>query len=185
MLEEINMYKNTDESFGIIARLFHWLIFLTVVGMLIAGGSLDSLPNGSVKALVIGLHKSTGVVLLLLVLMRLFWRFINPKPRDLGGNQFENKLGHLMHIFLYILLILQPITGIVMSQLAGYPVKVYGLFSLPDFFGKNPSLGKAFGEAHSVIAAILTISIVIHVAAALKHHFIDRDRTLMRMIIGK
>ena len=76
-----------------------------------------------------------------------------------------------MHIFLYILLILQPITGIVMSQLSGYPVKVYGLFTLPDFFGKNPALGKVFSEAHSVIATVLAISIVIHVAAALKHHY--------------
>ena len=179
------MYKNTDESFGIIARLFHWFIFLMVVGMLIAGAIMDNLPNGTAKSLVMGLHKSTGVAILLLVLLRLCWRIINPKPRDLGVNQFENKLGWLMHIFLYILLISQPITGIVMSQLSGYPVKFYGLFTLPALFGNNPTLGKVFGEVHSVIATLLAISIVIHVAAALKHHFIDRDRTLMRMIIGK
>ncbi len=179
------MYKNTDESFGIIARLLHWLIFLLVVGMLIAGSILSSLPNGTVKSLLMGLHKSTGVVLLLLVLLRLCWRLINPKPHDLGANPFENKLGRLMHIFIYILLISQPITGIVMSQLSGYPVKVYGLFTLPDFFEKNPGLGKFFSETHGFIATVLAISIVIHVAAALKHHYIDRDRTLMRMVVGK
>ncbi len=151
------MYKNTDESFGIIARLFHWLIFLMVVGMLIAGYIMGSLPNGTVKSLIVGLHKSTGVVLLLLVLLRLCWRFINPKPRDLGANLFENKLGHLMHVFLYMLLILQPISGIAMSQLFGYPVQVYGLFTLPAFFGKNPGLGKIFSDAHSVIATVLAI----------------------------
>ncbi len=179
------MYKNTDESFGIIARLFHWLIFLVVVGMLIAGSFLDSLPDGTFKALILGLHKSTGVVLLLLVLLRLCWRLINPKPRDLGANLFENKLGHLMHVFLYILLILQPIIGIVMSQISGYPVKVYGLFTLSAFFGQNPGLGKVLVETHSVIATLLAISIVIHVAAALKHHYIDRNRTLLRMVVGK
>ncbi len=179
------MYTNTNESFGIIARLFHWLIFLLVVGMLIAGSTMGSLPNGSVKSLIVGLHKSTGVLILLLVLLRLCWRLINPIPRDLGPNQFENKLGHLMHVFLYILLILQPISGIVMSQLFGYPVQVYGLFTLPTFFDKDPGLGKVFAGAHGVIATVLAISIIIHLAAALKHHYIDRDRTLMRMVVGK
>ncbi|TKB26195.1 cytochrome b [Desulfopila sp. IMCC35006] len=179
------MFTNTEESFGIIARLFHWLVFLMVVGMLIVGSLLDSLPDGAVKSLFIGLHKSTGVVLLLLVLLRLCWRLINPKPRDLGASPFENKLGHLMHIFLYLLLIVQPITGIIMSQLAGYPVKVYGMFTVPAFFGPNPQLSKVFSETHSVVATVLAISIVIHAAAALKHHYLDRDRTLMRMIVGK
>ena len=179
------MYKNTDESFGLVSRLFHWVIFLMVVGMLIGGAVLEDLPRGTFKSLIMGLHKSTGVVILLIMVLRLWWKYVNPKPRDLGPSAFENQLGRLMHIFLYILLILQPLFGILMSQAFGSPVKVFGLFTLPTLMPKSPGAGSVFSEMHSVTALVLAICVVIHAAAAVKHHYIDRDRTLMRMIFGK
>lgn len=179
------MYKNTDESFGLISRLFHWIIALMVLGMLLGGLILGFLPGGSFKSLVMSLHKSTGVVILLLMVLRLWWKYINPKPRDLGPSEFENQLGRLMHIFLYILLFLQPLSGILMSQAFGYPVKVFGLFTLPVLIGKSPAAGSVFSQVHTVTALLLTICVVIHAAAAIKHHYIDGDRTLMRMISGK
>lgn len=179
------MIKDTVESFGLVSRLFHWVVAVMVVGMLLGGLSAGFLPRGDFRSLVVGLHKSTGVTLLLLMMMRLGWRFANPRPRDLGPNTFENQLGRLMHIFLYILVFLQPLFGILMSQFFGSAVSVFGLFTLPALLPKNPAVGSVFSRMHSINALLLAVAVAIHAAAALKHHFIDRDRTLMRMISGK
>lgn len=179
------MYKNTVDSFGSVERLFHWGIFLLVAGMLIAGATLNLLPRGDFKSFVIMMHKSTGFTILVLMAIRLWWRIINPMPKALGPNEFENQLGRLMHIFLYILLFLQPIWGILMSQAFGSPVTIFGLFTLPTILGKNPAVGRVFSEMHTVTAILLTIAVLIHAGAGLKHHFINRDRTLLRMMFGK
>lgn len=179
------MIKDTVESFGLVSRLFHWVVAVMVVGMFLGGLFAGVLPRGDFKSLVVGLHKATGVALLLLMTLRLGWRFANPRPRDLGPNAFENQLGRLMHIFLYILVFLQPLFGILMSQFFGSPVSVFGLFTLPDLLPKNPAVGSVFSQMHSITALLLAISVAIHAAAALKHHFIDRDRTLIRMISGR
>jgi cytochrome b561 len=97
----------------------------------------------------------------------------------------ENKLGHTMHIFLYILLLSQPTIGILMSQSFGYPVYPFGLFKVPTFIRDNISLGKILLEIHETIWVVLGISVAVHAAAALKHHFIEKNRTLVRMIFGK
>jgi cytochrome b561 len=89
-----------------------------------------------------------------------------------------------VHIFLYVLLMLQPLLGILMSQAYGYPVSVFGMVNLPPLVWQSPSLGNILREAHGVTAILLAVFIAIHVAAALKHHFVDRDGTLMRMLNG-
>ncbi len=95
-----------------------------------------------------------------------------------------NYIAHMVHIFLYVVLLLQPLVGILMSQANGYPVSVFGVFKLPSLVWQSPSLGNVLREAHGVTAVLLAAFIVIHAAAALKHHFVDRDRTLMRMLKG-
>ena len=178
------MYFNTRDSYGLIARTLHWLIFLLVAGMLIGGFSLSYLPSNGLKSFVISLHKSTGVIVFLLMIARLLWRFYNPQPRDLGENLVLNYAAHVLHVVLYILLFLQPLVGILMSQSYGYPVSVFGLFELPPIIWKSQLLANFFNRVHTVIGVLLTVSIGIHAAAALKHHYIDRSRTLIRMLKG-
>ncbi|WP_373498282.1 cytochrome b [Desulfococcus sp.] len=179
------MVKDTVDSFSLVSRLFHWVIALMVVGMLLGGLFVGFLPRGAFKSLVVDLHRSTGFVILVLMALRLWWRSVNPRPKDLGPNAFENQIGRLMHIFLYILVFLQPLFGILMSQAFGSQVSVFGLFTLPAVLPKNPAVGSVFSQMHSITALLLAISVAIHAAAALKHHYIDRDRTLVRMISGK
>ncbi|WP_372683746.1 cytochrome b, partial [Desulfosarcina sp.] len=136
------------------------------------------------KAVAMAGHKSIGVVILVLMVGRIAWRRANPQPRDLGSIPVLNYIAHLVHIFLYVLLLLQPLVGILMSQAYGYPVSVFGIFRLPPLVWQSSSLGNFLREAHGVTAALLATFIVIHVAAALKHHFVDRDRTLRRMLFG-
>ena len=179
------MFMNTRDQYGLVARLLHWLIFVLVAGMLVGGTVLSFLPSGGFKSVVIAGHKSVGVLILFLMIGRLLWRVYNPKPRVLGTNPALNYVAHVVHIFLYVLLLLQPVAGILMSQAYGYPVVVFGLAELPPLVWHSPMLGNFFREVHGVTAVLLAVTIVIHAAAALKHHFIDRDRTLMRMIDGR
>ena len=178
------MLMNTQDHYGLIARLLHWLIAALAIGMLVGGSLMSILPAGGFKAAAIAGHKSIGVVILVLTIGRIAWRYINPQPRALGSNPVLNYLAHLVHIFLYVLLLLQPLVGILMSQAYGYPVSVFGIFKLPPLVWQSPPLGNFMREAHGVTAVLLAAFIIIHVAAALKHHFVDRDGTLMRMLKG-
>jgi cytochrome b561 len=179
------MFKNTTDSYGWIARLFHWIVFLMVIGAIIGGDIAADMSSGPGKSQMIGMHKSFGFAILVLVVLRLLWRLANPLPRDLGTSRIENKLGHTMHIFLYILLLMQPVIGILMSQSFGHPVYPFDLFKVPTFVSDNIRLGKILLEIHEALWVVLAISVGIHIAAALKHHFIEKNRTLMRMILGK
>jgi cytochrome b561 len=183
-IKELLMYLNTRDSYGLIARILHWLIFLLVAGMLIAGFSLSLLPSNGIKSFVISIHKSTGVIILLLMIARLSWRLNNPQPRFLGDSLVLNYVAHVLHIVLYILLFLQPLVGILMSQSYGYPVSVFGLFELPQIIWKSQLLANFFNKVHTVIGVLLTAAIAIHAAAALKHHYIDRNRVFIRMLKG-
>ena len=178
------MLMNTRDQYGLIARLLHWFIAALAIGMIVGGSLLSILPSGGFKAVAIVGHKSIGVVIFLLMIGRISWRLTNPKPRDLGNIPVLNYIAHLVHIFLYVLLLLQPLVGILMSQTYGYPVYVLGVFKLPSLVWQSPSMGNFLREVHGVTAVLLAAFIVIHVAAALKHHFVDRDRTLMRMLKG-
>jgi cytochrome b561 len=179
------MLMNTRDQFGLIARLLHWLIAVLVIGMLMGGTTLLLLPSGGIKSFVIGVHKSIGVTILILMIVRLIWRVCNSQPRDLNDAPLFNYLARLVHVVLYVLLFLQPLVGIAMSQAFGFPVSVFGLFTLPRLVWHSATLGSFLLEVHDVTAVLLTAVILLHVAAAFKHHLIDRDRTLMRMIEGK
>ena len=178
------MLTNTRERYGLIGRYLHWFVFILVAGMLLGGVLISVLPSGGFRAFVVSVHKSTGVVVLLLMIIRLLWRFYNPRPRDLGNKPVLNYLALVLHIWLYVLLFLQPLSGILMSQAYGYPVVVFGTFKLPPFIWNSPAMGSVWGEIHGVTAVVLSAAIAIHATAALKHHFIDHDRTLMRMLNG-
>lgn len=179
------MLMNTCNGYGLVARLLHWLVFGLVIAMLLGGMALPNLPSGGFKAFAVGVHKSIGAVILMVMILRLIWRCCNPRPRDLANDPAMRYVAHVLHICLYTLLFLQPLSGIFMSQAFGYPVSVFGWFELPRFIWQSTSLGQFFREVHVAAAAILASAIVIHVAAALKHHYIDRDRTLLRMVKGK
>lgn len=179
------MLTNTRDQYGSMARLLHWLIFAIVMGMLVGGSLLTWLPSGGLKAFAVAGHKSVGVIVLVMMLVRLLWRSTNPSPQFLGTNPVLNYLAHTLHIVLYILVILQPLTGILMSQAYGFPVSVFGAFELPSMIWQSPSLGSFFRQDHGVTAVVLVVAIAIHAAAALKHHFLNGDRTLMRMIRGR
>jgi len=178
--------KNTKTAYGLIAKLFHWLIFIMITIAVIAGNFIDSLPKGQEKIDFINTHKAIGIVILSLVLLRLLWKLINTTPDHVEGvSSAQSFLSDAMHWGLYVLMAAQPISGLLMSQASGYPVNVFGMGTVPTLVEKSKDLAGIFHEAHEIIWVLLVIAIVGHAAAALHHHFIAKNETLKRMSFHK
>lgn len=178
------MLKNTPESYGCVAKALHWVIGLLVVVLLGVGLYMTDLERSPIKFQLYGMHKAFGAVVLGLMLFRLLWRVaISPAPGPVPTHAaWERRLSRAVHYAFYVALIAMPLSGWALSSAAGYPVSMFGLFSLPDLVGKNESLAEAMGEAHEILGNVLIALIILHVAGALKHHIVDKDGTLRRML---
>nr|VFJ54417.1 MAG: cytochrome b561 [Candidatus Kentron sp. DK] len=176
------MLKNTETGYGAITKAFHWLLFLMIGFMIVGGNMIAAMPRGAEKFEAIGAHKSLGLLILALILFRLAWRLVNVRPKDPEGvSAIQNRIAHTAHWLLYGLMLAQPLTGILMSQAAGYPVSFFGLFQLPALLGKNPPLAEFFHGAHGVVWVLLALVVITHAGAALYHHFVLKDDVLRRM----
>lgn len=179
------MTKNTANTYGGVAKSFHWLLFLMLTFSIVAGNFLATMPKGAEKLQAAGMHKSFGAVILMLIMLRLVWRLINKTPRlpegTTTGGAFAAKA---MHWGLYLLMFAQPLSGIMMSQAAGIPISFFGLFESPIFLNKDPELAKIFFNIHGTVWVILIIAVIGHVGAALRHHFIKKNNVLKQMTTG-
>ncbi|MCG7927769.1 MAG: cytochrome b [Candidatus Thiodiazotropha taylori] len=179
------MLKNSDREYGIIAKGFHWLLFFMLTFSVVAGNFMAAMPKGAEKLQAAGMHKSFGVILLILIMLRFFWKLINTTPKPPAGTtMIEHLLAQGMHWLLYVLMFAQPLSGILMSQATGYPVNAFGLFEVPTLIDKDPEVAKIFRSGHGVIWIVLTVAASGHVAAAMFHHFIRKDSVLSSMTAG-
>ena len=185
------MRSMTPEKYPAISIALHWLIGLSIIGMLIFGLLLDSF--GADKALqfqLIQIHKSVGVLLLLAILLRIGMRLIfraPPLPETL--KPVERKAAHLGHWGLYALMLAMPLTGwlMVSASVYGLPTIVFGWFTWPHIPGipQSKPIGDLAYEMHEIFGFILIGFIVLHLAAVVKHALIDKHNLLPRMGIGK
>ena len=175
------LIKNTKERFGLIAIVLHWVMALLVIGMIIVGLYMTSLPIGLEKLKFYGLHKEFGFLVLALVILRLLWRLANIRPKLLLP-WWEKTAALCAHWAFYLILFAMPITGWLLSSAAGFSISFFGLFTIPTIIPANEARANLFGDIHQYIAYALITLIVIHILAALKHHFIDKDNILRRMI---
>ena len=162
----------------------HWLLALLIIFMLLVGLlSLKWMPNNPAKLLPLGFHMATGILILVLMLVRIVVRVTTKKPEEAtAGNRFLDLLGKLTHYALYVFAILMAVSGIGISAQAGLGPIVFGASGAPlpeDFFVYPVRYG------HGYIAIILIVLILLHVGAALYHQFFRKDRLLSRMGIGK
>jgi cytochrome b561 len=127
-------------------------------------------------------HKSLGITVLLLALARLAWKLVNrPYPAPLEV-VWQRKAAAAGHGLLYLLILLQPITGWIMASAAGSPVSLFGWVSFPPLVGKDHDLHETFEEVHEIAFYVLLVAAVVHIAAALYHHFVLKDNVLRRML---
>jgi cytochrome b561 len=175
--------KNTDHSYGSLSKFFHWLIFLFLVGAIIAGNLDAAMPDGPEKTEALAMHKSFGVLILMVLLLSLLWKLLNPTPahsKDVPA--WQQTTSRLVHWLLYVLMFAQPISGVLMSQSFGYPVSFFGLFDVPTVVGTDKELGKLIHEAHQTIWIVLAVIASGHIAVALHHHFVRKNDVLRRML---
>lgn len=178
------MMKSTATDYGLIAITLHWLVAVAVVGLFGLGlwmSELDYYDAWYKRGP--ELHKGIGILLFIAVAFRLAWRLRDPVPRPEPTHApWEHRLAGIAHYLLYALLFAVMIAGYLISTADGRPISVFGLFSVPATLSGLPEQEDIAGEIHEWLAFVLIGLAALHALAALKHHFIDRDRTLKRML---
>lgn len=175
--------RNTREHWGSLSQFLHWLIVALIALQAALGLTGIMLPLGMEKLSVLARHKSIGITILGLATLRVLWRWLNPTP-PLPANlkPHERFLARLTHGALYVLLFAMPLTGWIMSSARGFAVSWFNLFQLPDLVPKSEMLYDAMVTTHAALAIALAVTVALHIAAALKHHFVLKDDTLRRML---
>ncbi len=164
------------------AKSLHWLMAVLLIGLLALGFYMHELPLSPEKLKLYAWHKWAGVSAFLLVLVRLAWRIGHPPPALPAGMSRSMQLAaHAGHGLLYVLMIAIPLTGWLMSSAKGFQTVWFGVLPIPDLLGKDKATGELLALVHQSLNLLFVAVILGHVAAALKHHFIDRDGLLDRM----
>jgi cytochrome b561 len=177
-------FRNTIARWGHVSQFLHWLIVVLLVLQVTLATMADDLPLGMKKLGLLARHKSVGITILGLAVIRLLWRWMNREKPPLPDNlkPYERALAHVTHAGLYILLFAMPLSGWAMSSARGFPVSWFGFIQLPDFVPKDKTLYNALLETHETLAWALYVIVALHVLAALKHHVILKDHVLKRML---
>ena len=175
-------FENTSTEYGMVAKFFHWSMALIIMGLLDLGFYMVSLDGSPFKFELYGWHKSFGALILFMVIARILWKFFNIKPDRLATHKiWERILAKIAHVSLASGMIIMPLSGWMMSSAGGYPVKMFGL-ELPAIVDKSKLISGWMHDIHEFFGYVLVIAILFHVMGAVKHHFIDRDMILKRML---
>jgi cytochrome b561 len=175
--------RNSTGRYDGIAQLLHWVIAGLIVTQIVLAKLAEELPKGLQQLIMYARHKSVGMTVLMLAVVRLLWRALHPPP-DLPNHMapYERVLAKVTHVGLYTLLFAMPISGWIMSSAKNYPVSWFGIFTWPDLVAPNEDLHELWENIHGVLAKILVSVALLHIAAALKHHFWNKDDVLKRML---
>jgi cytochrome b561 len=174
---------NTDSSWGAPARFLHWLVAALIfiqfaLGWLAVGWRLSPM-----KLNLFVWHKSTGVVILAIVLLRLLWRLANPTPTlPADTPAWERAAAHMSHGLLYVMMIAMPLTGWIVQSAAGVPFRIFWRIPLPALVSPDKHMEELAALAHFSLGITFTALLVLHVSAALRHHFVKRNNVLTRML---
>jgi len=176
--------RNSKSQYGWVAIALHWLMAPAIIGLFFLGWWMRSLTyydawyrEGP------ALHKSIGLLLLGLLLVRLLWKLANPSPAaEPGTPRWQAQAARLVHGGLYLLLLVIMTSGYLISTADGRPIEVFGWFNVPASIQSIPHQEDIAGQVHKLLAWSLMAVVAAHGLAALKHHFIDRDATLRKML---
>jgi len=174
---------NTNQSYGSIAKFFHWLTALLVIILLIAGYFMGDIGDKSLKLQVFNLHKLFGLTVLALIILRLLWRWTNPVPLlPPEMALWERTLEKTVKAFFYIALFVMPLSGWIFSTAAGHPPHLGDYTLAAPFIPLSKTLADQIFNIHATFAVIIIGLLCLHIAGALKHHFINKDNVLLRML---
>ncbi len=165
------------------AIALHWLMALLMIATFPLGLYMSDLPLSPHKLRLYAYHKWIGMVILMLLVLRVFWRVTHRPPAFVAGlPRWQVLAAHTVHIALYALMLAVPLSGWLMSSALGFQVVLFGVLSIPDLIGADKALGHTLKSVHELLNYGLLTMVVLHVGAALQHHLMLRDDTLRRML---
>ncbi len=174
--------SDVQQGWGAVMISLHWLIALLILGMFGLGWWMVDLPISMQAFKTYALHKSIGLSVLALVLLRLIWRALTTRPRPAVTSRWQARAAQVSHVLLYLLMLALPLSGWLYNSSANFPLQFFGWFNLPALVEPDAVLREWALRAHIWIGWALLALLVLHVGAALKHHFMDRDHTLLAML---
>ena len=170
-------------TYTAVAKAFHWGMAVLIGGLLALGFVMTDMTLSPEKLQYYAWHKWAGVTVFVLVWLRLTWRVMNPPPAYPSSmSPWLQRFAHLGHAALYGLMVIIPLSGWLLSSAKGVPTVWFGVLPLPDLLEKDKELGHLLHEVHESLNFVLLFLLAGHVAAALKHHWIDKDDILKRML---
>jgi cytochrome b561 len=176
-------WKNTESAWGAVAKGFHWLLAILILGQLALDKIADDAALSPRKLDLFVWHKSIGVTILLLVLLRIAWRLSNPAPLPPAAvPRWETVLAKSGHTLLYGLLFLVPISGWWVSDSSRVPFKAFWLLPMPDLLPPDRSVQELAEGVHGALTKVLLGLVIVHIVAALRHHVVLRNDILRRML---
>ena len=177
--------RNTAQRWGAVSQLLHWGIVALIAWMAWLGLTMVDMPPTPAKINTYALHKSVGLTLLALVVLRLAWRLFAGAPRPVAGTPgWQARIASVTHVALYVLLLGIPLSGWLFNSAAGYPLQWFKQFNLPALSGKNEGLAELAISIHEWGFWALLVLVALHASAALYHHLFQGDDTLRRMLPG-
>jgi cytochrome b561 len=176
-------WGNNATHWGLISRLLHWFMAIAIIFMFGLGVTMINMRLSPVKLEMFMVHKSIGILLLATVTIRILWRLINPAPRHPRSfSKPQRRTVFAGQLFMYVLMICIPISGWVINSAANFPLQWFGLFEIPPITQPSLSTEEYAKTAHLVLVCTLGAVVVIHIAAALHHHFVQKNDVLKRML---
>ncbi len=173
----------TARRYTAVAILLHWATVLLVLAVFVVGLGMVDLPETPERAARFDLHRSLGMSVFLLVGARLAWRlFHSPPPPPASMPDWQQRAARVTHLMLYLLLVLIPVTGYLYSAARGAAIGFFGWVRMPSLLSASEPLAEALKTVHVTADYLLLALVALHSGAALKHHFLDRDDTLARML---
>jgi cytochrome b561 len=177
------MLNNSKHAWGTVAKSFHWLVAILILGQLVLGTIAVEARVSPLKLDLFVWHKSIGVSILLLVILRAVWRLTNPAPASSAKiSVWEVRLAMVGHWLLYFLMVVVPLTGWWVSDTSRIPFRLFWTVPVPDLMAPDHNLSELAADVHGVLTKLLLAVVIVHIFAALRHHFMLRNDTLLRML---
>lgn len=180
-------WRNSNDRYGAVVQVSHWLAVFLITFAWLLGQFMDAFPRGTASRTAHWLHNEAGMLVIVLLALRLVWRSVDlwPAPEKTTLGPLVERAAQLGHLALYLLMLAVPVAGIVLVFARGRALDVFGLFDIASPWVRDPTFAESVAEVHGFLADALIVLALLHAVAALAHHWLLRDSTLLRMLPGR